>query len=272
MNDTGVLHGIIHTKFDLGASGMLVRLALPMTPVPNPVGQFLLARPCPDDEVSRLSAWSLYARRPLYVADTLPQPSDDGIMWNLVLPDSDMAGHDAGDGWLRAQSPGTRLNLTGPFGKPLAFAPQQRTLLVVADPDHLLICLPAIHQLLDQGGRATLILLASASPAAALLRRIPIPVEVHTADSLDSLQGQIAATLRWADALLVALPRLSTTWLAQAVRTARFRLEPGYAHVFQQADYLCGYGACYVCSVPAGDGYTRACQHGPFLPLDALVG
>lgn len=269
-DSAGVIHAVIHAKIDLGLNGTLFRLALPLSTPQPPIGQFLLARPCTDDRLTRRSAWSLYARRPLFVADILPQTADGISLWNLVLPSGQPTGEDAGDRWLRAQVSGTRLNMTGPYGQPLAFTPQQRTLLVVTDPRHLLLCLPAIHHCLDLGGRATLILQTETVSPPAMLQRIPIPVEVHTAVNLDTVQEHLNSTLRWADSLLVALPELSTTWLSHAIRMARFRLEPSYAHIYMHADYLCGYGACLACAVPAGDGYTRACQHGPFLPLDAI--
>lgn len=210
-DDAGVIHALIQDKTDLGPSGTLLRLALPLPISDAPLGQFFLARPCPDDGLARRTNWSLYARRPLYVADRLPQSNGGITQCSLLLPNSDPAHENAGDRWIRSQLPDTRLNLTGPFGRALTFAPHQRALLVVTDLNHLLLCLPAIHYLLDQNGRATLILHTDVSPPAAILQRIPIPVEVRTTADLASLQEAITATLRWADTMLVALPQLSTT-------------------------------------------------------------
>ena len=87
-----------------------------------------------------------------------------------------------------------------------------------------------------------------------------------------SCSPSLADTLAWADLLCVASPTLQPELLAQSIRTARFRLEEGFAQILVDADLVCGVGACLACVVPtAGGGLTRACVHGPVIDLVKLA-
>lgn len=262
-----------------GPAGGSLRLALPISlPATPAVGHYVLARCCDADFFARQQSWSIYARRPLFVAGPPQRAEEDGMTtWELLLPDHRS---DPGLRWLQGLAPGRSLNVIGPLGRQYAFAGSQRALIVLADTPSLPLMLPAIHHMLDRGGRVVLIWSVESTAPPELLASIPIQVEVHRATGTDGWMTPLVDTLRWGDCLLAALqppnnpnqtPQAYHT-LAYLLRTHRFRIEPGYAHVLMPADSVCGYGACLACVVPtAKDGFTRACLHGPLFPLEDIA-
>jgi hypothetical protein len=266
LHPDGTLGARLAAKYDLGAAGTLLHFQLPVQLDSLPMGRFYLARCTPDTPEDRWADWSIYARRPLFVAGPAQAGSEPSL--TLLLPHS----ADAGYGWLQRQSLETRINLSGPYGRIVDLPTTARTLLILCTEALLAPLLPFIHAMLDRGGRVTLAVQNQSEPSSALLALLPIAVEVQPlppqAEWADALQG----VLRWADHLITALDPADYTALAQAVRAARFRLEPDFALAFAAPDLLCGFGACLACVIPTADGsLTRACVHGPFFPLEKLV-
>lgn len=139
--------------------------------------------------------------------------------------------------------------------------------------------------------------------AEALIQIFPLQTEVHTlpADHFEpgrefasGSQNRIDTTeiFRWADLIVMAVDASRLHSLAYELYTRRFQPQrpkrkprrtsnspstttagvESSLFAFVEADYLCGYGACLACTVPtAGGGVTRACIHGPILPLSRLV-
>jgi dihydroorotate dehydrogenase electron transfer subunit len=129
-----------------------------------------------------------------------------------------------------------------------------------------------LEQMLDQGGRVTLLLRLDEPLPDAVRDRLPILVELRLAHDETTWQQQLAETIRWADQVAAALPNAAYPLLAQTIRQRRVRLDRGFAQVFVQADLACGVGACLACTIPLPDGSrTRACVHGPVFDL-AVVG
>ncbi len=233
-------------------------------------GRYFLARCGAITEEERATNWEIYLRRPLYAAlhHSLIEPA--GVArWEVLLPESD----DPGYRWLAAQPVGTPINLLGPFGQGYSLQPASRNLLILADLATLPIVLGLSDEMLDRGGRVTLLLrLQEDGQQAALVDQLPIPVEVRLAASVVQWQEQLAETVRWADQIAVALPLGELAALRQTIQQHRFRLEAGFVQALVQADLLCGVGACLACVVPTRDeGYTRACVHGPVFDLTELV-
>jgi hypothetical protein len=245
----------------------LLRLQLPSGVLGEPIcGRFVMVRCTQDTLESRRQEWSIYLRRPLHVAGPLSTATDGGGQQVDFLVGEPA---DAGYRWLASQPIHTRLNLLGPFGTPFAVPHHSRALAVLAEPAALPVWLPAIHAMLDKGGRVTL-LLTQTDPA--LLPHIPLPVELHAMGDAGAWAKRLAETVRWADLLCCALPVASYQSIADQIRLSRFRMEPGFAHAFVQSDLACGYGACLSCTVALPDGgMTRACLHGPIFPLERLV-
>jgi len=233
-------------------------------------GRYFLARCGAITEEERALNWTIYLRRPLYAALQHPLIEPTGVdRWELLLPDTD----DPGYRWLAAQPVGTPINLLGPFGQGYTLQPASRNLLILADLTTLPIVLGISDQMLDRGGRVTLILRVdeAAQSTATLVDQLPLPVEVRLATSAAQWQEQLAETVRWADQIAVALPLATLPTLRQTIEQHRFRLEAGFVQALVQADLLCGVGACLACVVPTRDGgYTRACVHGPVFDLTTL--
>ena len=262
--------GSISTLFQ-GISGPgslpLLQFVLPSNTLHGPVcGRFFMARCTEDTLDDRRTDWSFYLRRPLLVAG-LPSITDQGQRVDLLPISPD----DPGVHWLLAQPPGSKVNLLGPFGQPFVLPPHSRALLVLADAAWLPVWLPAIHAMLDQGGRVTLILRGAAEPDS-ILPLLPLAVELRTAAGTDEWAHHLGETMRWADIAVCALPLAEYQALADQFRLGRFRLERSFAHAFVPSDFACGFGACLACVVPLPDGgMTRACLHGPIFPLERLT-
>ncbi len=261
-------------------------LALPpglLTPE-QAAGRYVLARCGAQSPEERAEEWSIYLRRPLFVAGQgrLHSPAEPpGEAWHFLLPASVTAAPgDPGYAWLARRRPGETMNLLGPFGNGFRLHPHSRNLLLLADRreesradlDWLALLMPAVHPTLDRGGRVTLLLRQRESPAPELVRSLPLAVEIQTASSDSEWRALLEPGLAWADQVLAGLPQAGYAELAQAVRQARFRLEEGFVQVLVQADLVCATGACLACVVPLpGGGLTRACIHGPVFDLTRLA-
>jgi hypothetical protein len=58
--------------------------------------------------------------------------------------------------------------------------------------------------------------------------------------------------------------------LADTLRAARYRIEPGLTRVLIDLPMPCGTGECYACVVETRRGIQRACVDGPAFDLSAL--
>ncbi len=210
--------------------------------------------------------WSVYARRPLFVAG----PPQQGVnpLLSLLLPSL----ADAGYSWLR-RLPLEARQPHGALRKPSGPAGLRARYFFVCSEELAPLLLPFAHTMLDRGGRVTVHMQTHSGDTSAALNLLPIAVEVHhlpeQAQWINELQSR---ALRWADFVIAALALEHYAALAQAIRAARFRLESGFAFAFAGSTLVCGFGACLACVVPTTDGsYTRACVHGPLFPLEQLV-
>lgn len=268
-NPDGTISAVVQGVTALTSAGKLLRVWLPLGVCEAPVcGRFWMARCVDDTLLARRYEWSIYLRRPLHTAGPpIPVESNAGNRLDLLLRPAD----DPGMQWLAARPPGTTINLMGPYGRPFALPLHARTLLVISLPDLVPIWLPAIHELLDRGGRITLLTPPGASTDG-LLSQLPLAVELRAATGNAQWSRHLADTLRWADNVCAALPSTDYQPLADALRLARYRVEPGYAHAWVAADLACGFGACLACVVAVRDGgMTRACVHGPIFPLERIT-
>ena len=268
----GTLSALIHDIELIPHAGTLIHLGLPLSyREGGGFGRFFLVRCVEDNLSARAAEWSIYARRALYAA-AMPSamPDQAGSRWSLWIPQV-ASKADAGYQWLLRRPVNSTLNLIGPLGQTFSLAAHSRSLLVLADLPTLPLTLPIIHQMLDQGGRVTLLLRGDTSTAQPLLSLIPIPVEVRIIPTTDWLT-HLAEPVRWADQLCAALPNHEYAPLAHHIRTLRFQLDADFAHALVASDLVCGVGACLACVIPTRDGsYTRTCVHGPVFPLATLA-
>lgn len=276
LNADGTITAIVTKPIrpHIAPATMAVQLP-PTAPQPTAGGCFFLFRIGAQSEWERDNQWSFVLRRPLFVAALYPLGADTGgagpagaICELLVLP---MAGDSAL--WLASLPVGSALNLLGPFGKGFTLQPLARNLLVLADPAHLPLLSDLIDQMLDRGGRVTLVLKHSSPLADEVRSRLPIPVELRVATDDEVWRRHLDETIRWADQIAAALPVANYPGLTHRIREIRLRVESDFAQALVEADLPCGVGACLACTIPLADGsLTRACIHGPVFDLATLYG
>lgn len=269
----------------LGEPGVPLRLHIPI-PMPSATtfGRYFLARCGGASLEARAEEWTHYARRPLFAAGPPSAVAQGESRWDLWLP---AATGDLGYAYLRRCAVGSTLNLIGPLGRQFDLLPHQRALVVLTESSHLALTLPLIHSVLDQGGRVALIWhepvqQAGKQPSVRLSGQLPLPVEVRRTTTRADLQHHLTELVRWGDRLVATVdrgiriaagdPDFTPADLAHLIRARRFRVEPGFAQLLVETDLVCGYGACLTCVIPTADGgLTRACLHGPVLPLETLA-
>ena len=160
------------------------------------------------------------------------------------------------------------------LGSAVALGNETRNLLLIADAPRVMKIVGLADQILDRGGRVTLILLEESSDRirSSLLAQLPIAAELHFLSDAAEWDEEMETMIRWADQLGAALPDHRLPDLARTVRHSRIRQEDGFALIYPDSDLVCGSGACLACVVPsAGGGLTRTCVHGPMLDLRRLA-
>lgn len=275
LHDDGAITAIVSHLAQLVGGAWIMSVAVPSAASsPLSSGQYVLARCGAQTELERAEHWPTVLRTPLFVtvgADAAPDAAlvGDWRVWELVMPQREQGSRR----WLCELTVGAQLHLLGPMGHGFTRQPLARNLLLLTDAARLPLLFVLMEQMLDQGGRVTLLLRTETPVDDALRRRLPIPVELRLAATEREWVAQLTETIRWADQVAAALPNAAYAALVDPIRQARFRLEPGFAQVLVEADLACGVGACLACTVPLPDGSrTRACVHGPVFDLATLFG
>ncbi len=230
-------------------------------------GQFMMAR-CAGSSVNGIrSDWTLYLRRPLFVTNVRTATAYfDAVALTVSLPVTS----DPGYAWLRDLPAGSLINLLGPFGRHPELPAQARHLLVLASPEFAPLALLAIEEMLNRGGRVT-VLIRSVDVDETLPRLFPLAVEIQTASDSEWMTAA-ASAVKWADSVLIADSEKSPQFWADLLRRHRLRLDDDYANLYVPSDLLCCTGACMACVVERANGsVTRACVHGPLFPLTMLA-
>jgi dihydroorotate dehydrogenase electron transfer subunit len=282
----GTITAVVAAPPSVVNGSLYMALALPgRMDAEHPAGHFVLARCGAQSEWERAEQWSIYLRRPLYVAARAQAgQSGDSAVWQFCAPGAasgtansvaGAAASDAGYAWLAQRRAGEAINLTGFHGNGFPLPPLVRRLLLLADAARLGLAAPLIDDALDRGNQVSLLLIEEPQrplDVAALRATLPLSVELRTLPMSD-WHNSIAPSLRWADQICLALPAHELPPLAEAIRQVRLRLESGFAFALVEADLACGYGACLACVVPLANGsLTRACVHGPVFDLLELAG
>jgi dihydroorotate dehydrogenase electron transfer subunit len=200
------------------------------------------------------------------------QRSDAGTyqVWDLLLPPP----QDQGTLWLTSLHAGSAINLIGPLGTGFPPPDHAQNLLVTADLERMGLLIPLIDDALDHRCRIALVAripVQDATNTKGLLQHLPLAVEVSFVRSHADWQAEVVRHLSWADRVAAAIPQADGMFLAEAIRSHRLRMEPGFAHVLMETHLLCGVGACGACLLPsAGHRWTRACVDGPVMELGKL--
>jgi dihydroorotate dehydrogenase electron transfer subunit len=282
-NADGTITAVVAPPPDGGVYFDRVPLRLPRGALQSNAvaGRYFLARCGAQSDAEREQAWSIYLRRPLFVAGSgVPRESEDspqGATWEFLAP-RQASGHapDPGYAWLRSRPVGQTVNLIGPLGNGFSLNPRSRNLLLIADtsqgPDWLALLMPLVNPALDTGRRVVLLLRQGQPVSPQITRSLPLPVEIHTAASTEEWRQLLRTMVKWADQVCAGISTADMVVLAEEIRSERFRVEDGFAQVLVRTSLVCGTGACLACviSLPTGS-ITRACVHGPVFDLTRLV-
>ena len=251
------------------AGGLLLTVATPAgLPHDKLAGRYFLARCAELTPWAQAHHWTLPLRLPLFVAGWRPSRTDeeDVKRWVLTTPALD----DAGVGWLATRKPGECIHLIGPLGNGFASPERAQRLALIGVPARILALTPLLHTMLDRGGSVLLLLKAKGTLDATLRSLLPFAAEVHQEADEARWRERLQEALAWADAAAIALPDCEIAALAETVRTARMRIDPGVVQCLVDARLVCGYGACLISL--ANGRWTRACVHGPVFDLASLRG
>lgn len=233
-------------------------------------GRYFLARGIDPTPWARTHDWTVALRRALFVAGRRPFPIEDEHQdrWLLTCPIT----QDLGAVWLAERPAGAAVNLIGPLGNGIQLPQRARHLAVISEPARVVALLPAIHEMLDRGGRVVILLRQTESIDPTLRDLLPFAAEVQQAAPGPDWESGLLEVLRWADIATTALSSQSIPELAHAIRRARLRIERDLVQCVVDARLVCGYGACHACLTPLGNGrWTRACVHGPVFDLADLA-
>lgn len=219
--------------------GLLTLNAPELAPALRP-GQFALARdPSTLDPYLRRTLW-LYRIEGERVAFTLP--AQDPLA-------------------TRARA-GDTLDLLAPLGRAVEFDANARHILLIGEGARVAPLIAIAESAIRQQREVVLVCRgADAFPSHLLAPEI----EYRTGEN--AIGGELIA---WADAIVASGPEDLYRVLADAVRSARFRLEPGAARVLIDLPMPCGAGDCYACAVETRRGVQLACVDGPAFDLADL--
>ena len=165
---------------------------------------------------------------------------------------------------------GDTLDLLVPLGNAIELDANARHVLLIGEGARIVQLIALAH---DAVAQAREVVLASPAPVTngggygvgVFPAHLLSPeVEYRTEDALS------VELIAWADAIVASGSDELYRALGEAIRAARYRLEPGFARVIVDAPMPCGTGACYACAVETARGVQLACADGPAFDLAAL--
>lgn len=152
---------------------------------------------------------------------------------------------------------GDVLDLLAPLGCPLIFESSAKHILLIGQHFRLMPLLAIAHEQVKLGRAVVVVTNEESFPAHLLAPE----VELRREATVD------AELLVWADAVVASGAEDDYRLLGDAIRAARLRIPPGFAHVMLETAMPCGTGACYACAVETARGIRLACVDGPALDL-----
>ncbi|MDE3090249.1 MAG: hypothetical protein KGJ80_12780 [Chloroflexota bacterium] len=206
-------------------------------------GQFALLRdPTTFDPYLRRTAW-LYQAQEARVAFTLP----------------------ARDPLAARVRAGDVLDLLAPLGRALDFDADARHILLAGEGARVAQLIAIAQSALEQNRAVVLTFRAARADEVFPAHLLAPEIEYRTAE--DALSDELIV---WADAIVASGSEDFYRQLADGVRAARYRLEPGRARVLIDLPMPCGTGNCCACAVETRRGVQLACVDGPAFDLSAV--
>jgi dihydroorotate dehydrogenase electron transfer subunit len=153
---------------------------------------------------------------------------------------------------------GVELDLLAPLGNAIEFDANVRRVLLLGESTRIVQLIALAHAAITQAREVVLVHRGTNAFPAHLLAP---EIEYRTDDPFS------AELIAWADAIVASGTTEMYRALGEAIRVARYRLEPGFARVFVDAPMPCSTGVCYVCAVETSRGVRRVCTEGPAFDL-----
>lgn len=246
---------------ELGPRLVLLWLSAPAISQGARPGQFVMALPG--------AGFDPFLPRPLWIHRV--RDGEDGEELALLV---EVRG--VGSAMIAASMPGTRLQVTGPLGRPLPMAPSVRSLLLIGEGSWVSPLIWCSDEESARGRNVTLLM--GGETAATLypleLIRPEVEVAVATTDGTAGIPGQVTALIdafvAWADEIIIAGPDDLYRDLSDRLRTLLWRRP---CHALANAALPCGTGICGMCGIATRrSGVKLACREGPAFELRELMG
>jgi dihydroorotate dehydrogenase electron transfer subunit len=207
-------------------------------------GQFALLRdPTTFDPYLRRTAWFYRL---------------DGARVSFTLPAHDPLA-------MRARA-GDTLDVLAPLGRAIDFDAHARRVLLIGEGARVAPLIAVAESAIRQAREVVLVLSGVKSKDAVFPAHLLVP-EIEYRTDADALNVDLVT---WADAILASGSDELYRALADTLRAARYRIEPGLTRVLIDLPMPCGTGECYACAVETRRGIQRACVDGPAFDLSAL--
>ena len=193
--------------------------------------------------------------------DPLPVAAADPAVGTVVLL---RRGDGSPEG---ASHAGESLDVLGPVGRGWRVAEGTRNILLLGTEAGVGALLFLASVASSRALNVTLLLGAAEDRPALPPALVPEAVEYQFARSAEPAGAVLdlldTSLLRWADALYTTLPLDSYGALAERIRAARMRWEPGFAQGLAVPPMACFTGICDTCLVAEARRPWRACVNGP---------
>jgi dihydroorotate dehydrogenase electron transfer subunit len=157
---------------------------------------------------------------------------------------------------------GGMLDLLAPLGRAIHFDANTRRIVFIGEGARIVQLFALAQDAAAQGRQVVLV-----HRAEQIFPAHWLSPEIEYRTDADALDAELIA---WADALVASGSDESYRALADAIRAARYRLEPGFARAFVDAAMPCGAGVCYACAIETARGVRLACADGPAFDLTVL--
>ncbi len=160
---------------------------------------------------------------------------------------------------------GDTLDLLAPLGCTIEFDASARHIVLVGEGTRVARLTAIAHDAVDRA--RALVLVARATPDSEIFPAHLLSPEIEYRRDADGLNAELIA---WADAIVASGSEELYRALADVVRSARYRIEPGFVRVLLDMAMPCGTGACYACAVETSRGLQLTCVDGPAFDLTCL--
>ena len=157
---------------------------------------------------------------------------------------------------------GDSLDVLAPLGRVIELDANARHVLLIGEAAHIAPLLAIADRAIAQQREVVLVSRAAEAFPAYLLAP-----EIEYRTDPGSLGNEL---ILWADVITASGSDEMYHALADAVRAARFHLEPGRVRVLIDVPMPCGTGDCYACAVETRRGVRLACVDGPLFDLSEL--